>query len=196
MNTSTEDGRKAPRGALTKQQTAELTAALSDADVAYQQRAQAILWWYDGMSVSVISVNAKVSPTAVRSWIAKFRQGGVDALRMALPSARVQRPALRPLDADVVEAGDRFFVGIARGIKAARLRRGWTRADLIAQIGVAYTPANLSAWEMPSRRVQTLPLVLICRALGLSLDELTSEAARGTLDGLWSAEAARDVNPW
>jgi transposase len=185
------------RGILTKRQRDELTTLLTDVDAAIARRAQAMLWWYEGRPTGYIGTQLHVGPGTVRGWVSRYADGGASSLRRKPHNVRVKQPALTPADVEVANAADEFYAELGGAIMAARIRRGWTRTDLVAAMGVAYTAAQVRRWEVPPAGgpVRVLPLVMVCRALQLSLDEVTARAADGTINRLPTMAYARETLP-
>lgn len=164
------------RGTLTAAQTAQLHAALLDPDAIVRLRAHAVLWWYQGLPASHIGERCSKTSTTIRSWVARFGTDGITGLRPAPTQTSTTRAATSPHDPAVTTAISAFNHLTAHALTTARRAQGMTRADLITKIGIGYSHYTLFALEMPDTPFPLPLLTLTCRALDLSIDEITDRA--------------------
>lgn len=71
-----------------------------------------------------------------------------------------------------------FLVALGDELRQARVRRGWSRDEFVAQLGVGISRHTLATYELGTRTMSLARLFELCRALGIEPHGMLDRAYR------------------
>lgn len=155
------------RPELTAVQRAEINSGIADADPSVRMRAKAVELWYDHRKVRYIADRYRRSTGTIRGWVSAFNERGLDGLRPA-------KRTTTGLESKASTAS--FYEYVGDSIQRARLKRNWSRNQLLIEAGLGYGVDSLAHWEDGSWTIPLVAFAKFCDALRISASDILIDA--------------------